>query len=103
MRIAFVVIGAAVLVAGASMIAFAPFYTNTGYYRAALHFTQVGGFNASSAASLFSSYADRGELIAFVGVVLAPIGAAILAYGLASGKNGVKEGQAAPPIEPVQA
>jgi len=103
MRIADIVIGAALLVAGAALIAFAPFFTTTGFYRAETQFSE--SFNSSVAASLvstYSFYADWGELIAIVGVVLAPVGAAILAYGLTVGKGGEKEKQVPPVAEPVK-
>jgi len=88
MRTAYLVVGAALLVAGAALIAFAPFYTNMGFFKAELKSTELE-FNSSSTASsamlsTYSSYADAGELIALAGVIIAPIGGALLGYGLSA-------------------
>jgi hypothetical protein len=106
MRTAFIVAGAALLVAGAALIAFAPFYTDTGFYRAELKYSQLA-YNSSSAYSstvlnIYSGYADNGELIALAGVIVAPVGGALLAYGLSAKKTEANEKQAAPATEPTQ-
>ena len=106
MRTAFVVAGAALLVAGATLIVFAPFYTETGFYRAELKYSQEV-YNSSSTASTsvlstYSSYADNGELIALAGVVVAPVGGALLAYGLTARKAEGTGKQTAPAPEPTQ-
>ncbi len=107
MRTAFVVVGAALLVAGGCLLAFAPFYTSTGFYTAELKYIQTSynstSPNPSLVASTYASYADTGELIALVGAVIAPIGAGTLAYGIAAGRSGGKEKQDASLVEPVQA
>jgi len=106
MRIAFMVIGAAVLVAGASLIAFAPYYTQTGFYRVELKYA----FNSSSLVSnpsilysQYSSYANTGDLMAIAGAIIAPVGAALLAYGLSARKTEEKEKQVGSATEPIQA
>ena len=86
MKITFVVAGAALLVAGAALIAFSPFYVSTGFYKEELNQIQ-SGYNSSSSASFasaYSSYANTGEQIALAGVVMSPLGAALLAYGISS-------------------
>jgi len=99
------VIGAAVLVAGASLIALAPYYTQTGFYRVEFKY----GFNSSIVSnpsilySKYSGYADTGDLIAIVGAIIAPVGAALLAYGLSERKTEEKERQVGSATEPMQA
>jgi len=99
----FLVIGAAVLVAGASLIAFAPFYSQTGFYKSQLKYA----FNESSVVSnpsivysTYSSYADTADWIAIAGAILAPVGAALLAYGLSAKETEEKEKEVAPAAEP---
>jgi len=106
MRTAFMVIGAAVLVAGASLIALAPYYTQTGFYRVELKYA----FNSSSLISnpsflysQYSGYADTGDLVAIMGAIIAPVGAALLAYGLSGSKTEEKEKQVGSATEPMQA
>jgi len=89
MRTAFLVAGAAILVAGASLIALAPFYVSTGFYSAELKSVQAE-LNASASPSVmysaYSGYANTGNWIAVVGAIIAPVGAALLAYGLSTKK-----------------
>ena len=105
-RTVFLVVGAAVLVAGASLIALAPYYVDTGFYRAELKSFQVET-NSSAASSVmystYSSYADTGNWIAIAGAIIAPLGAALLAYGLSAKKTEEKDSEVAPAAEPVQA
>jgi len=93
MRPVFVAVGALVLVLGGTLVAFAPFYVSTGFYKAELNSIQSfnSSTNTSSALSSYSSYADTGELIALVGTIIAPVGAAMLAYGLSKGKTEEKQ------------
>jgi hypothetical protein len=104
-RTAFLVAGAALLVAGASLIAFAPFYVNTGFYKAELKSLQVetnSSVSPSSMYSTYSSYADTGNWIAIAGATIAPVGAALLAYGLSAKKTEEKEKLVTPAGEPRQ-
>jgi hypothetical protein len=97
--------GAFVLVLGGAMIAFASFYVSTGIFRA--EFSSVQSLSSSSNASAlltsYSNYADTGELISLVGAIFAPVGAAILAYGLATSKSGEEQRRAVTSTEPMQA
>jgi hypothetical protein len=100
-----VAIGAFALVLGGAMIAFASFYVSTGIFRA--EFSSVQSLSSSSNASAlltsYSNYADTGELISLVGAIFAPVGAAILAYGLATSKSGEEQRRAVTSTEPMQA
>ena len=108
-RTAFLVAGAALLVAGATLMAFAPFYANTGFVRAELQQEEAVANSSSSSnvattmLAAYSSYANNSELIALTGVIVAPIGAALLAYGLSAKKTEENEKQAAPGTDPMQA
>ena len=81
------------MVLGGALIAFASLYVSTGFLRAELGSIQSmsSAVNATTVLSKYSSYADTGELISLAGAVVAPLGAAILAYGLSTGKSGKKE------------
>ena len=105
MKTAFLVVGAAVLVAGASLIALAPFYVETGFYKAEMKSIQQAtnsSITPSSLYSTYSSYADTGNWIAIAGAITAPVGAALLAYGLSAKKTDEKEKQVASATEPVR-
>jgi len=90
------------LVAGATLMAFAPLYANTGFVRAELQQEEAVANSSSSSnvattmLAAYSSYANNGELIALTGVIVVPIGAALLAYGLSAKKIEENEKQAAP-------
>jgi len=100
MRPTIVAAGALVLVLGGTLMAFAPFYVSSGFYKSELKSIQSfnSSANASSVLSSYSSYADTGELIALMGAIVAPVGAAILAYGLSKGKT--EEKQTMPASQP---
>jgi len=103
MRTAFFVAGAAVLVAGASLILVAPFYVSTGFYSSELKTIQAetnSSVSPSSMYSIYSSYANTGEWMAIAGAIIAPVGAALLAYGLSSKKT--EEKQVTPAEETLQ-
>ena len=93
--------GAFALVLGVALIFFATFYVQTGVLRAEGSVSSTT--NASTILSTYTNYAATGELISLAGVIIAPVGAAILAYGLSTGKRGEKEKQAVPSTESMQA
>ncbi len=103
MRIVFLVIGAGLLAAGGALIAFAPYYVTTGLYRAEFRASQSFNQNVSAIFSEYTNYVETGDLIALAGVIAAPIGAAMLAYGIAAGRAGEKEKQVAPVTPTTQA
>jgi hypothetical protein len=105
MRTAFLVAGAALLVAGASLIALAPFYVSSGFYRAELKTIQAesnSSVTPSTVYSIYSSFADTGNWVAIAGAVTAPVGAALMAYGVSAKKTEEKEKLVAPAAEPMQ-
>lgn len=82
-------LGAFLLVLGGALIAFASFYVSTGFINAELGSAQ--SFNStmgvSTLLSKYSGIASTAELVSLAGVVLAPLGGAVLAYGVTQGKS----------------
>jgi hypothetical protein len=84
MRPMFVTVGAALLVLGSAMIAVGPFVVSTGFSKQELSYiqTNANGVNQSTLYSIYDQTANQGELIVLTGALLAPVGAAMIAWGL---------------------
>jgi len=87
MRPMYVTVGAALLVLGAAMMAVGPFVVETSLYKQELSFVPSNqSVNQSTIYSAYDNAANQGELTVLIGVVAAPVGAALMAYGLTSKK-----------------
>ena len=90
MKAVFVVIGVFVLILGGALIAAGPFLTATAFYKEEGNFiTQQSssGPNYTSAYSVLAGDLNQAEKVAFLGVILTPIGGAVLAYGLITNRS----------------
>ncbi|MDG6909939.1 MAG: hypothetical protein JRN08_06185 [Nitrososphaerota archaeon] len=85
MRPALVAAGAALLVFGAALIMIAPIYVTTGLYKQEMQSisSPSSSFNSTKALQPFTDISDQAMEIAFGGAIVAAIGGAALAYGIA--------------------
>jgi hypothetical protein len=90
----FVVLGAFLLVFGGALIYYAPVLESGAFYKAEASVLQGEGVtNANITGTMAAAYnqavntLNQAETISLVGVVVAPIGAAALAYGLTAGRE----------------
>ena len=103
MRPALVTAGVLLLVLGGTLIAIGPVMMQAGFYRLeaqAISQTSPTGSNVRSILASELTYVNEGQAAALVGAVLAPIGAAILAYGLITGGSRMKAEEPVPVAEP---
>ena len=90
MKVAFVVIGVFVLILGGALIAAGPFMTAAAFYREEGSFIAQQNSSAPNYTTAYSALAsnlNQAEGVVFLGVILTPIGGAVLAYGLISGRS----------------
>jgi hypothetical protein len=102
MKPALAAVGAAVLVLGLGLIFASPSIVEQGIYRS--EFSQIGAtsVNSTSIQSTISYYANFGEVVLILGVIIAPLGAAMTVYGMSSKPSEDAGKQATPFTEPPQ-
>ena len=91
MRPVVVVAGVFVLILGCALISIGPFLTTSAFYREEVNIMRQTGSGAPNLNSTYYSLSndlDQATRVVLLGVILAPIGGTILAYGLIT-----KEGQ----------
>lgn len=83
MRPVVVVVGVFVLILGGALISIGPFLTNSAFYKMDANIMHQGSStNLNSTYSAVSDDLNQAARVVLLGVILAPIGGAILAYGL---------------------
>jgi len=91
------------LVLGGSLIAIAPLYVTTGFYKSEMQMLQQGasGFNSSNTLTTYGNIANQAMEIAFAGAILAAAGAAALVLGIVARMEKEAE-KAYPPAAQIQ-
>jgi hypothetical protein len=98
-------VGAFLLVLGVLVLPLGSSVVSIGLFKAELQYSQstTTPANSTSVYTQYVAYADQAEMLAILGAILAPVGAALLVYGLAEGRNAGKEKQVPSPMEPTPA
>lgn len=90
MKPAFVVVGASLLILGIALISVGPFLTTSAFYRNEVNLISQSSSTPPNLNSTYRTLSDalnQATIVVLVGVILAPIGGGILAYGLITRKR----------------
>ena len=94
MKTEFVTLGAFLLVFGTALMFYGPILEGGAFYKAEASILQdQSGQNVNMTSVMATAYnqavttLDQAEIISLVGVAVAPVGAALLAYGLTAGRE----------------
>ena len=90
MRPVVVVVGVFVLILGCALISVGPFLTTSAFYKeevSLMRQSEGGNSNMNSTYLSLSNDLDQATRVVILGVILAPIGGTILAYGLITRKG----------------
>jgi hypothetical protein len=84
-----VVVGVFVLILGCALISVGPFLTSSAFYREEVNLIRQGasGTNQNSTIIALTNDLNQATTVVLLGAILAPIGGAILAYGLITKKG----------------
>ncbi len=77
------------MILGGALIATGPFLTTSAFYRDEMGVVsqRIGGANLTSLYSAEAAALNQAEMVVLLEAILTPIGGAMLAYGLSTGKN----------------
>lgn len=90
MKPAFVVVGVSILILGGALIFVGPFLTTSAFYREEANIIRQGSSsspNLNSTYSALTNAVNQAATVVILGVILAPVGGGILAYGLITNKS----------------
>lgn len=102
MRPGLVAAGAGLLVLGAALIAVAPIYASSGFYREEFQFASSGASaaNATKAAQGLADAANQAVIVAFSGAALAAVGGGVAAFGVTADRAKREKGASTPAPSP---
>ena len=84
------VVGASILILGVALISVGPFLTTSAFYRNEFNLASQGSNTAPNLNSTYRALSDavnQATIVVLVGVILAPVGGGILAYGMITSKS----------------